>query len=93
MSNRDPHGREQEHARANVVVRERHHIKSGFPAHPARGLAEALGEALLKIEAERKAARLRSVDEDDVEEAPSSVESVPVSGVVSAPESRIESKR
>jgi hypothetical protein len=74
-----------------VLVRERHHIKSGFPAHPAHGLAEALGEALLKIEAERKANQRRSATTETTDDAPSNIDSVPPSSVDSVPPSGIDS--
>jgi hypothetical protein len=100
MSNRELPGQGTP-PRANVLVRERHYVKSGFPAHPAHGLAEALGEALLKIEAERKANQRRNAAAEATEDAsssvdsapPSSIDGVPASGVDSVPPSGVDRNR
>jgi hypothetical protein len=47
---------------------ERRRIKTGFPEHPERGLAEVLREALLLIEMERKATPQRTNPDDDDED-------------------------
>lgn len=43
-------------------------IKTGFPEHPERGLAEVLREALLLLEMERQATPTRTNSDDDDED-------------------------
>lgn len=67
MSNRQPGAAPEPSVPASQPPEsERRRIKTGFPEHPERGLAEILREALLLIEKEHKSTPQRTnLDDDD----------------------------
>jgi hypothetical protein len=68
MPNRHPAASAPEPSVPSSVPPSARRIKTGFPEHPERGLAEVLREALLVLEMERQATPTRTNPDDDDED-------------------------